>query len=361
MSTDHQGHALLILEADGAGSHPAVWRQSAIAPGDVFLTQILAKTALSAESAGFHALSFQDSRSTPAQGPTARLDAIQRAAYLGPLTHSIGLLPVVDAIYTEPFHLATQLAALDTVSAGRAGWIISATGTAHEGAAVGREALEHDHLADEVNDVLNVSRTLWDSWEDDAVIKDETSGKYLDRSKVHYADFTGTRFSIKGPAISPRPIQGQLPVLVPETLATQGHDAVLFGAATTEQLLQRAQISENQRIAELEFVLDAAGETAASRLAHLDAWEPWESNNARFVGSAAELSAYLSKLLPLVSGVRLYPATLNLDVAEFSANVLPTLRNAGLLADISTGTTLRTLFGLPETTNQFTATATFVA
>ena len=59
------------------------------------------------------------------------------------------------------------------------------------------------------------SARLWDSWEDDAVIRDVATSRYLDRDRLHYIDFNGETFSVKGPAIVPRPPQGQLVVLAP--------------------------------------------------------------------------------------------------------------------------------------------------
>ena len=57
-------------------------------------------------------------------------------------------------------------------------------------------------------------RRLWDSWEDDAIIRDVTTGRYVDIDKLHYIDFTGKFFSVKGPSITPRPPQGQPVVAV---------------------------------------------------------------------------------------------------------------------------------------------------
>lgn len=348
--------AILILEVDGAGAHPAAWRLTGQAPGAALDIQQTAIAVLAAESAGFHAVSIDDSRRTQEHGTAARLDAVQRAAYVGPLTHSIGLIPVADSIFSEPFHLATQLAALDGVSGGRAGWLTSATGTTAEAVAVGREAVPVNELSAESADVLEVSRRLWDSWEDDAVIKDGATGRYLDRSKVHYADFVGGRFSIKGSAISPRPIQGQLPVLAPEGLALDA-EATLFGAANPDALLAAAQTHRRPgiSIAELEFILDHAGERAEDRLAILDSWQPWDSNAARFAGTAGEFSTYLVELLKVVDGVRLHPAEASKDTGEFTARVLPALRSAGVLKPIRTGNTLRETLGLPVAPNRFAA------
>jgi alkanesulfonate monooxygenase SsuD/methylene tetrahydromethanopterin reductase-like flavin-dependent oxidoreductase (luciferase family) len=56
-------------------------------------------------------------------------------------------------------------------------------------------------------------RALWDSWEDDAVIKDVATGRFLDNDKVHHVRFEGASFSVIGPLITPRPPQGQVVVI----------------------------------------------------------------------------------------------------------------------------------------------------
>ena len=66
-----------------------------------------------------------------------------------------------------------------------------------------------DELFDEAADAVEVVRRLWDSWEDDAIIRDAATGRYIDRDKLHYIDFHGKYFSVKGPSITPRPPQGQ--------------------------------------------------------------------------------------------------------------------------------------------------------
>ena len=72
---------------------------------------------------------------------------MQRAAFAGPLTRSIVLVPEVDTVYTEPFHVATQLASLDYVTGGRAGWLVAAAATEREAAAVGRATVAEAGLA----------------------------------------------------------------------------------------------------------------------------------------------------------------------------------------------------------------------
>ena len=62
---------------------------------------------------------------------------------------------------------------------------------------------------DEAADFIEVVRRLWDSWEDDAEIRDVSTGRFVDRDKLHYIDFEGPWFSVRGPSITPRPPQGQ--------------------------------------------------------------------------------------------------------------------------------------------------------
>ena len=78
-----------------------------------------------------------------------------------------------------------------------------------------------DHF-DEAADYVEVLRRLWDSWEDDAEIRDVATGRFIDRDKLHYIDFEGRWFSVKGPSITPRPPQGQ-PVV-----AALGHASVPY-------------------------------------------------------------------------------------------------------------------------------------
>lgn len=368
-----RGRGILALEVDGDGAHPAAWRVTGRAPAEVLTGERTVQAVRDAEIAGFHAVTFDDGRLAPAYGPAARLDAVQRAAHAAPATRSIGLVPVVDTVYTEPFHLATQLASLDYVSSGRAGWIVSARGLTEEGAAVGRDAVARAELGGEAADVVAANRRLWDTWEDDAVIRDRRAGRYIDREKVHYADVQATRFSVKGPSIIPRPLQGQLPVWAPTGLldrsgagdglrldGSHGTDAVLVTAAGPEALLAEASarsvggLDADTVVAELAVVLDARGQGAADRWAELETWETAPTGPARFAGTVAELTEYLAALLSVADGVRIHPAVLDTDAAELSHLVLPELRRAGVLAPGGPDRTFRQTLGLARPASRFT-------
>ncbi|MFC8040007.1 LLM class flavin-dependent oxidoreductase [Paenarthrobacter sp. NPDC057355] len=336
----------LAIELDGAGY------------------QDLAGAVLAAESAGFHVATFQDA---PRAG---RANALQRAAFAGPITRTIAVVPEVDTVYTEPFHISTQLASLDYVSGGRAGWIATAEESPEAAAAVGRSFVSGEARAQEAAASIEVGRRLWDSWEDDAVIRDVATGRYLDVDKLHYADFetpadfAGTPYSVKGPSIIPRPLQGQLPVLAAASLVGEGLvpveavDAVLVSAPTPELLTAeirdvRARLGGSVAVvAELDVVLDARGQAAEARVASLP-----ESGRARYAGPAAGLVELLDDLLGEADGIRLHPAAVDVDLEELSRLVLPELRRSGSLRGPLQDGTFRDLLGLGPAQNRYATTA----
>ncbi|MFE5837751.1 LLM class flavin-dependent oxidoreductase [Arthrobacter sp. NPDC056493] len=377
MSTAAKG--FLAVELDGDGAHPAAWRKARHTPAELLDGTRVRATVLAAESAGFHVATFADGALTPAADSAdgrdvpGRLNALQRAAFAGPVTGSIVLVPEVDTVYTEPFHISTQLASLDYVSGGRAGWLVAASNRVADAAAVGRSVVPADDLGREAADSIEVGRRLWDSWEDDAVIRDVATGRYIDVDKLHYIDFEssadsegGSGYSIKGPSIIPRPLQGQLPVLAPaglldaDQLSAGAADAILVSAPTPELLAgeiaeARAAAPAAAVIAELDVVLDARGQSAAGRLAELDAHTPWQSGRARFAGTAAELTELLASILETADGVRLHPAVLDVDLEELAQLVLPALRRRGVLAPQQPGCTFRDLLGLQRPSSRYAA------
>ncbi|BCJ48195.1 hypothetical protein GCM10010168_25550 [Actinoplanes ianthinogenes] len=227
--SERQPH--LALEVDGNGAHPAA--------GPAFDVATLRSRVTAAEAAGFALVTIADS---PLPPPRGAIEAGVRAAYLSRLTRRIGLAPTLHATVTEPFHLATQLASLDHASLGRGGWVVGADHDAAAFATVGLPRLDGPELRRELTDVIDVARLLWDSWEDDAVIKDLATGRFLDADRVHHVDFTGERFSVIGPLITPRPPQGQLVVLGADTLGvTDRLDVALIAAPSFDEVADRAR------------------------------------------------------------------------------------------------------------------------
>ncbi|BBH63842.1 monooxygenase [Actinoplanes sp. OR16] len=266
-----------------------------------------------AEAAGFAFVTIADSPLPPAGGGV-RLEAGVRASYLSRLTGRIGLAPTLHATVTEPFHLATQLASLDHATLGRAGWVVGAESSAAAYATVGEPPLTGDDLRQELADVIDVARLLWDSWEDDAVIRDVATGRFLEPDRVHHVNFTGERFSVVGPLITPRPPQGQVVVIGADTLGvTSRLDVVLIDAPSPDRLVARARQAR-------------------------DAGAPLVFASVPFLTDVDEYAG-------VVDGVHLRGAGLNRDLTRLTDEFGPRL---------PVGPTLRDTLGLPRPANVFT-------
>jgi FMN-dependent oxidoreductase (nitrilotriacetate monooxygenase family) len=191
------------------GVHPAGWRY----PGASFRGALdiahVSRLAQIAESAAFDFFLFGDG--TP---ETPRLEPFTTAAYLATATRHIGLVATADTAYCEPFNLARLAASLDHVTHGRASWNIAADIEGHAASQYSREknpdTEPHHERADEF---VTIVRKLWDSWEDDAFIRNKDTGEFIDGGKIHAIDHKGKAFSVKGPLNVARPPQGQLVVL----------------------------------------------------------------------------------------------------------------------------------------------------
>ncbi|AJF69237.1 LLM class flavin-dependent oxidoreductase [Streptomyces vietnamensis] len=358
----------LAVEIDGDGAHPAAWRRAAHSPGELLTPRRLAGVAAVAENAGFTLVTLDDSIlppgpvNGPASDPVGRIGAVERAAFVAASTSVLGVAPVVATTYAEPFHVSSQLASLDHVSAGRAGWVVGVEEDPAAARAWGRPVVEGaDALAREARDGLRVVRDLWDSWEDDAVIRSVATSRYLDRSRLHAIDFTGETYSVKGPSIVPRPPQGRPVVLARPGLVPAGlADVALVGGATPAEAGEAAAAAGAPlAFAEIEVALDTPGETARERIADLERYAPWEGgpDRLRYTGSAAGLVDLLTELGGHVDGVRLRPLVLDEDLAVLSRLVLPELFVRRIAARPLPGTTLRTSLGLPRPLSRFTTDA----
>ncbi|KOV85598.1 hypothetical protein ADL03_14670 [Nocardia sp. NRRL S-836] len=198
-----------------------------------FTARYWIETVRAAEDAKLDFVTFDDSL-----GGTPGLDAVLVAARVAPLTSRIGLVPTAVVTHTEPFHVSKAIATLDYVSGGRAGVLLDvAPDPAHAKHFGRREIGSPGELWEEAADYAEVLRRLWDSWEDDAEIRDVTTGRFVDREKLHYIDFEGRWFDVRGPSITPRPPQGQ-PLIA---AAEPGFADVVFShdASASDRLVYR--------------------------------------------------------------------------------------------------------------------------
>ena len=205
----------------------------------------------------------------------------------------------------------------------------------------------------EQRDSIAVVRELWDSWEDDAVIRDYASGRFLDRDKLHYVDFEGESFTVKGPAIVPRPPQGQLVVFGAEDDREQV-DVVLITEADQDAAADAATRSRGLTAIEIDVTLDIPAATAAERLTALNQDEPaTTSRRLQYAGSTAGFVRLLTELAAHADGVRLFPTVIDEDLPALARYVLPVLFKSGTAHRPVPGSSLRDNLGLARPANRY--------
>lgn len=342
----------LGIELDGEGTHPAAWRRSAYAPSESLTGRVLSRRVGAAENAGFTFATFDDSIAPPTGDVIARVDAVNRASFVAATTSTIGLVPAVGTTYAEPFHTSSQLATLDYSSRGRGGWIPFRVTDPAVARVWGRPEISDSAALDrEQRDSISVARDLWDSWEDDAVVRDYATGRFLDRDKLHYIDFEGDSFSVKGPAIVPRPPQGQLVIFGTEADRDQVDVVLVQNESTQNESTQR---TTGLTFLELDVTLDVPGVSASERLELLNSYaQSAKSGRAEYVGDAAGLVTLLSETATRYDGVRLFPTVVDEDLRELARYVLPPLLKSGVAHRPVPGSSLRSNLGLTRPANRY--------
>src|ERR1700738_2053009 len=288
-----------------------------------------------------------------------RADAVLVAARIAPVTRHIGLVPVATVTHTEPFHVSKAIATLDYISHGRAGWQPRVSTPAHEAALFGRRngPQSPDGLFDEAADAVEVVRRLWDSWEDDAVIRDVSTGRYVDRNKLHYIDFAGEYFSVKGPSITPRPPQGQ-PVV-----AALAHAPRIYEFAAASSDLAFVTPTDDASVRAIIRDVHAAGgahlKIFADVVVTFGGDSDFGSDAFIFGGGAQDLVELLLGWQQLgIDGARLRPAVNATDLPVIVDEVVPLLQRAGRFrTSYGQRETLRQRLGLPTAPNRFKAVA----
>lgn len=133
---------------------------------------------------------------------------------LSQVTEKIGLAATASTTYDEPYHIARRFASLDHISNGRAAWNIVTTGNPESSKNFGQdEHMQHSDRYKRAREFYDVVTGLWDSFADDAFVRDQKSGVYLDPEKMHVLNHNGDELSVKGPLNIARPVQGW-PVIV---------------------------------------------------------------------------------------------------------------------------------------------------
>jgi alkanesulfonate monooxygenase SsuD/methylene tetrahydromethanopterin reductase-like flavin-dependent oxidoreductase (luciferase family) len=385
----------LAVALDGTGWHPASWREPGARPRDLVTAGYWVDLVTEAERGLLDLVTIDDTlglQSSNLRAPDARtdqirgrLDAVLVAARVAPLTRHIGIVPVQVVTHTEPFHASKAIATLDYVSTGRAGVQVRISSRPDDAALFGRRTVPSGlldgtdpaalaDLFDEAVDYVEVLRRLWDSWEDDAEIRDAATGRFVDREKLHYIDFTGPHFSVRGPSITPRPPQGQ------PLVAALAHRDVAYrlvgraadlgfvtprdvgDAATILVEIRAAQEAAGRAgeplhvLGDVVVFLDESAATAAERKERLDGLlgHEYRSDARVFVGTPAELADLaLDWQAAGLAGLRLRPGSLPHDLEQITRGLAPELARRGAFRTAYEADTLRGLFGLPRPANRY--------
>lgn len=171
---------------------------------------------------------------------------------LAVVTERLGLIATASTTFDQPYHIARKFASLDHISGGRAGWNLVTTSNPDAALNFGlEEHMEHGERYRRAREFFDVVTGLWDSWADDAFIRDVENGIYFDPEKLHILNHKGQYLSVRGPLNIARPVQGW-PVIVQAGASDAGRQI----AAETAEVVFTAQtrLAQGQ-----EFYADVKG------------------------------------------------------------------------------------------------------
>lgn len=228
------------------GHHPAAWRHpSSTSSGrpdagywirmaqlaeqarfdTFFLADFIGRSANKLEKSSHHGISFQ-------------FEPFTLLANIAAHTRHIGLVATVNTNFSDPYNVARQFASLDHISGGRAGWNVVSSFGEHTRLNFGREPRTHEERYERAEEFLNLTKALWDSWEDNTFDQpDRGQGIFFDHRQAHPVNFKGKYFQSAGLLDLPRPIQGY-PVIVQAGNSDTGRE---FAARVAEMTYCSAQ------------------------------------------------------------------------------------------------------------------------
>ncbi|WP_250526466.1 LLM class flavin-dependent oxidoreductase [Caballeronia sp. GAWG2-1] len=240
----------------GVGRHPAGWR-TLDNPRAIIDFKFFREIATTAERGKLDAVFLSDALAlrNHAEGPQQSFEPTVLLTALAGATEHVGLIGTASTTFNDPFNLARRFASVDHLSGGRVAFNAVTT---YDAAAAANFSFNTPLSTEEryarAQEFVDVVTKLWDSWEDDALVADQATGRYADPSRVHSIEHRGQYFSVRGPLNVPRSPQGR-PVLVQagsseggRALAARFADAV-FTAQTTLPSAQAFYKQMKERVA----------------------------------------------------------------------------------------------------------------
>ena len=295
------------------GGHIAGWRHARAAEKALCDAEFFTSLAVTAERGLFDGVFLADfvgyhpvkGRDLFANLETPKLDPLLILAMMAARTTRLGLIGTASTTYNEPYDIARRFSSLDHLSQGRAGWNIVTSTMENEAHNYGREAhLEHGARYARAEELTEVVKKLWDSWEDGAVLGDKASGRYTDPSLIHGVYHKGEHFSVAGPLTTPRPPQGY-PVLVQA------------GASDTGKRFAA-------RVAEVIFTSHPSMETAAAFRREMHDMLAAE-------GRSADSLKVMTAITPIIGRTRADAKALQKELDDSIPNVVAISKLEGLL------------------------------
>lgn len=250
MTGPHQLHLSAFMRP--ISIHTAWWRYPGSYPDANFNLQHIVSFAQTLERGCFDAFFMADHLAVL----NMPMDALKRSATvtsfdpltllpaLSMVTQNLGLIATASTTFEPPYLVARRFASLDHISGGRAGWNVVTT--SNPDAALNFGMTDHMAHADRyrrAREFVDVVKGLWDSWADDAFLRDQESGEFFDPEKMHVLDHKGEFFSVRGPLNIARPVQGH-PVVVQAGASDEGRQ---LAAETAEMIFTVAQTKEAGR------------------------------------------------------------------------------------------------------------------
>jgi FMN-dependent oxidoreductase (nitrilotriacetate monooxygenase family) len=310
------------------GDHRMSWRHPHAAGREVFDFDYYRRLAEAAEAARLDAMFVADHvamwdtfESAISHYANARLEPFTLLSALAAVTRHIGLICTASTSYSEPYNIARAFASLDHISKGRASWNVVTSAMDEEALNFGRDGnIEHGIRYERAAEFLDVTKGLWDSWQDDAVLLDRSSDVFADTSRIHRLDHVGKHLKVRGPLNVPRPPQGH-PVIVQAGSSQDGKDLaaayadIHFAIVRGVEEGQRYRQDFNERLARfgresesLKILPGILPIVAASR------------------AEAAEKQEFLETLVPVRLSVDLLSSWCGVDLSLFPVDgLLPPL------------------------------------
>jgi FMN-dependent oxidoreductase (nitrilotriacetate monooxygenase family) len=243
----------------GPGGHMNAWKHPSV-PADASVNfKYILEVTKRAEAAGIAFAFVADGLYINEQSIPHFLNRFEPIALLSALaavTDKIGLVGTLSTSYSDPFTVARQFASIDLLSGGRAGW--NAVTSPLEGSAKNYGRISHpDHaLRYEIaGEHIEIVKGLWDSWDDDAFVRDRGKGQFADFTKLHRLNFKGKFHSAEGPLNIQRSPQGQTVLFQAGgsdagiELAGRHADAVFAGSSSIEENRELTQKLKQSAVA----------------------------------------------------------------------------------------------------------------